>query len=51
MFPLSKTFIQSEDARHGGPFGRAAFINEPGVVIHEATPASNIEGTSCIKRF
>jgi hypothetical protein len=25
-FPLNRMFIQSEDARHGGPFGRAAYV-------------------------
>lgn len=38
MFPLDRGFIQSEDSRHGGPFGRAAFVSEG--CIHESTPPS-----------
>ncbi len=41
MFPLSRLFIQSEDARHGGPFGRAAFVMD--ATIFEATPSSPID--------
>jgi hypothetical protein len=26
VFPLNRLFIQSEDARHGGPFGRAVYL-------------------------
>ena len=40
-------FIQSEDARHGGPFGRAAFTMEE--VIYEATPASFLD--ECLREY
>ncbi len=41
MFPLDRGFIQSEDSRHGGPFGRAAFVSEG--FIHESTPPSFLD--------
>lgn len=42
-FPLNRLFIQSEDARHGGPFGRAVYLMDD--CIHEATPISPIDSS------
>ena len=49
MLPLDRGFIQSEDSRHGGPFGRACFVSEG--VIHEATPPSFMVCVLCVVCF
>ena len=41
MFPLNRMFIQSEDARHGGPFGRAAYVMD--AILHKTTPPCPID--------
>ena len=41
MFPLNRLFIQSEDSRHGGPFGRAVYLMDD--AIHESTPISPLD--------